>query len=138
MNCLGKNLSPTENHSAGVDDNDILSRFINRRKDKSVSFTHFMPRIRENKLIPVSLCLISEIKGDIWEFANDHVFNNTKQKVKSRADIKAYYFFQNELTLSRDDNPFLGHVNVVDWPPEEVKQQLKATALADKAEFIPM
>lgn len=101
-----------------VDDEEATSHFLhftNQFKNGVVLYNAFFPPV---DLRPCELS-VYRIKGltesEIWDIGETHVGKKGDAAIKARADLRARYFREQNLTIVKDEPPSR-HANVTGWP----------------------
>jgi hypothetical protein len=73
---------------------------------------------------------------EVWTLSDNFVAKTADSLAIARADLEAKQITDEELRLVPYPNPHPRHANIVNWPDTEELRELKAVALATKANLI--
>jgi len=98
----------------------------------------------KNLPIQTSVCCSSAYADEqLWVIAETHlslsrVKTPGKRTLYGRADVLAGAIKRHNLEVDRDDQPFVGHANILGWPPHEGRQRELALLIAQASRYEPV
>lgn len=98
----------------------------------------------KNLPIQTSVCCSSNYSDEqLWDIAETfleltRVKTAGKRTLYGRADVSAEAITVHELEVDRDDLPFIGHANILRWPPDEGQQRELALLIAQASCYVPV
>ena len=77
-------------------------------------------------------------EGEIWIIGDQYVtqLHRDRLPVLARADLEAEDILTVDLRIVPDPIPHPRHANIVNWPDDQEKRQLKVVLLANKARLV--
>jgi hypothetical protein len=130
-----------------VDPEERITRYLTNQgwfntKTNHVSPQAFKPSSPKPPIRPVRQTSVYRIQGcedlEVWEIGDENVTKRHAQQlpVLGRADLHAQIILDEDLFIVPRPHPHPRHADIENWPEDDVQRQIKALALARKAQLL--